>query len=371
MSFLDRISQYDPATVADQLTAATPADVDRALGRQWLTEEDYLALLSPAAAERLEDLARRAHALTRRQFGNAIVLFTPTYISNYCCNACKYCSFAHHLGIAREQLDADGIRAEAAAIAATGMRHILMLTGEDPGHASIEYLESAVRILGEYFSSIAIEIYPLDEDGYRRLIHAGVDGLTVYQEAYDRGVYKQMHPRGPKSRYEWRIEAMDRAATAGIRQVTVGALLGLADPRSESFFTGLHARYLARTYPGTEVGASFPRLRPLVASFEPPFAVPDRLLVQMLTAFRIWMPEAAITMTTRESRDFRDHVLPLGVTKMSAGVSTAVGGHLHEDAATQFEIDDTRSVEQVQGDLLDLGYQPVMHDWHHDLVERH
>lgn len=347
----------------------TERDVVSALNATRVDSNGLLALMSPAASELLEQCAQRAHELTRRHFGGVVQLFTPLYISNYCQNACKYCSFARQYRIERRHLESDEIRAECTQIAATGMRHVLLLTGEARTPASPEYIAGAAAIAGEFFSSIAIEVYPLHEKEYAAVAAAGVDGLTIYQEVYDRPTYAVMHEGGPKSDYEFRLAAPERACRAGIRSLTIGPLLGLADPIREVFMAAQHLSYIQRTYPSVELSISLPRMRPLVADFPIDYPVSDKLFVQLLTALRIAFPTVGITVSTRESRAFRDAILPMGVTKMSAGVSTAVGGRSGGHASTaQFEIADTRTVEQMRSELQHMGYQPVMHDWHHGML---
>ncbi len=367
MTFADIIQRWRSFDIAGYLASVDRNRVERVLAKKRLDELDFLTLLSDAACDMLEPMAQRAHALTRHHFGNVVQLFTPLYISNYCDNACLYCSFARQYRIARRHLAPDEIEAEAERIAATGMRHILLLTGESRGKSSPRYLEDAVGVCRRHFSSIGIEVYPLAADEYAALVEAGVDALTLYQEVYDRATYGRLHAGGPKQDYEWRLQAPERACEARMRAVTVGALLGLADHRSEAFHVALHLRYLQRTYPGVEVAVSLPRIRPLVSTFPIEHGVDDRRFVQLLTAFRIFHPTAGITISTRESRQFRDSSLPLGVTRMSAGVSTAVGGRASEGSTTQFEISDTRDVAEMRADLLRMGYQPVMHDWHYSL----
>jgi 2-iminoacetate synthase len=329
---------------------------------------DFLALLSDTATPYLEAMAQQACILTRKHFGNVIFMFTPMYISNYCENRCRYCSFAAQHTIERRQLGFEEIEEEAKKIAATGMRHILVLTGEARHKATIEYVLEALTIISRYFSSVGIEIYPLEEEEYGQCIARGVDSLTIYQELYDEQIYHQLHQGGPKDNYQFRLDAPERACRKAIHTVTVGSLLGLHDYRIESFFTLLHARYLQSRYPGTDIAISLPRLRPLVTDFYRSCALTDRQFVQLLCALRLCMPTAGITISTRESASFRNSLLPLGVTKMSAGVSTAVGGNSENPSTTQFEIADTRSLEQMKADLLSLGYQPVLHDWNSALL---
>jgi 2-iminoacetate synthase len=369
MPFTEILEKYETFDFDAFCAAVTPSHLERVINKPRLTELDYLALLSPAASapDILELMACRARDVTMSRFGGVILLFTPLYVSNICDNRCLYCSFAHQNKIKRRHLSVDEVRVEASRIAATGLRHILMLTGESRRAASVEYLRECVSVLREYFSSISIEIYPLDESEYFELVEAGADGLTIYQESYDRGVYASLHEGGPKADFEYRLLAPERGCAAGMRHAAVGALLGLARPMRETFFSGLHARYIAERYPSVEVSISFPRLRPQAGEFEPEFCVDDRAFVQYMTAFRLFMPSAGITVSTRESASFRDAILPLGPTKMSAGVSTAVGQSTGKVSDAQFEIADGRSVEEMQKNLLSKGFQPVMVDWNYIL----
>jgi 2-iminoacetate synthase len=370
MSFLSFVTAYDKFDFAVYLASQTPETIAAVLSRETLTEKDFLALLSDAAAPFLEKMAHKAQALTLSRFGKVVFVFTPLYISNHCDNGCAYCSFARQRNIARRHLSLDEIGTAAAGIRSSGIRHVLMLTGESRGTATTEYCETAVRLLRGRFSSVAIEIYPLTEEEYGRIIAAGADGLTIYQETYDQERYLALHRGGPKQDYGFRLEAPERACRQGMRAVTVGALLGLSDPLRDAFFAGLHAEYLQRNFPDVEVSLSFPRLRPLVAEFKEGTAVPDRRLAQMIAASRLFLPSVGITLSTRESASFRSAALPLGVTRMSAGVSTAVGGHSSPEGTPQFEIADTRTVDQVKKDLLDIGFQPVMHDWNTNYIAR-
>ena len=331
--------------------------------------EDFLILLSDAGGECLDLLAQKASATTRRSFGNSIILFTPLYIANYCQNSCAYCSFAKTQSIVRRQLTFDEIRREAEAIGNTGIRHVLVLSGEAPTITTFEYLTRSLEIISGYFSSVGIELYPLQEQEYGFLISTGlIDSLTLYQETYDEAVYRQLHPAGPKSDYEFRLEAPDRACRQQIHAVTIGALLGLSDVRKEAYALAIHAQYLQNTYPGVELSLSFPRLRPMVSDFKAHTKVTDRQLVQLMCAFRLLFPSAGITLSTRESIKFRDGVMRLGITKVSAGVSTAVGGHGLAPSTAQFEIADTRSVAAMKNDLRAAGFQPVTQDWNMKLT---
>ena len=363
MSFLPEALRLVREPLEERLRATTEADVSRILGRERISENDFLALLSPAAGACLEALASRAKDLTERHFGRTISLFTPLYVSNHCANRCRYCGFAATNTIPRSKLTIAEVRAEGEAIAATGLRQILLLTGEAPHTAGVPYLEDCVRVLRPLFPSIAIEVFPMETKDYARLIQAGVDSLTVFQETYDPTLYADLHPAGPKRNYAFRLDTPQRGAEAGMRVVNIGALLGLTEWRRELFVTGLHAAWLQKNYPGVDVAMSLPRMRPHAGDFEPACVVSDRDLVQAMTALRLFLPRLSITISTRETPGFRDSILPLGVTRMSAGVSTAVGGHAKPAETGQFEISDGRSVAEVCRMLRAKGYQPVFKDW--------
>jgi 2-iminoacetate synthase len=334
------------------------------LQKETLSASDFYTLLSPAAEKFLETMAQKAHRITINQFGRTILLFTPMYLSNYCENHCLYCGFKAGNAIKRKQLSYEEVEKEAKRISETGLKHILILTGEATNIATVDYLKKCCAILSNYFTSIAIEIYPLSMEDYRVLIDAGVDSLTIYQETYHELLYDALHVKGPKKDYRFRLDTPERGCEAGIRSVNIGALLGLDEWRREAFFTGLHADYLQNTYPEVEVSISFPRMRPHAGDYNPEFPVSDRNLVQIILAMRLFMPRAGITISTRENAAFRNNILPLGVTKMSAGSTTVVGGHTTEDNDTgQFEISDERSVEQMAASLRESGFQPVYKDW--------
>lgn len=334
----------------------------------------FLSLISPEAKDSLEELARKARAITLNNFGRAIQLYTPLYLSDYCVNECVYCGFNANNKIRRRKLTLEEVEREARAIHATGLRHILILTGDSRQLSPIAYIKECVTLLRRYFSSISIEIYALTEDEYAELVAAGVDGLTIYQETYDEELYARLHPSGPKTDYHFRLEASERGARAGMRNVNIGVLLGLNDWRKDVYAMALHAHRLERKFPAVEIGVSLPRLRPffkeenrdLFSSFSR-FEVTDKDLVQIIVAFRICMPRLGISISTREAPTLRDNLIGLGVTRMSAGSTTRVGGrtieYLDEINPGQFEIADRRSVAEIVLMLEAKGYQPVMKDW--------
>jgi len=343
----------------------TGAAIERSLAKDKLGALDFLTLLSPRAAGYLEPMAQKAHQLTVQHFGRTIQMFIPLYISNHCTNHCAYCGFNHNNPILRRKLTIEQIEEEAQAIARTGMQHVLLLTGEAPHLTPMSYLVEAARCLKRYFASVAIEVYPLAVEEYRQLQEAGVDGMTLFQETYNQEVYRRVHPAGKKRDYHWRLNAPERAAQGGMRVVNIGPLLGLAEPRSEIFFTALHARYLEGNYLDTEVAVSLPRFNEAEGDFQPDYLVNDKTFVQFMTALRLFLPRAGLTISTRESAAFRDRILPLGATRYSAGSSTGVGGYteIRVEQTPQFEITDDRSVEEVATAIAALGYQPVYKDW--------
>ncbi|MBM7867488.1 2-iminoacetate synthase ThiH [Heliobacterium gestii] len=364
-SFYEQIEAYEGFDFARFLEGVSLRQVDGVLNKDYLSPHDFLALLSPAAAERLEAMAQKAHRLTRQHFGRVIQLYTPIYLANYCVNRCVYCNFNHRNDIERRQLTTAEIEGEAEAIAATGLRQILLLTGEKPGKDALDYLINAVEIVRNHFTAVGIEVNPMDVAAYCRLAEAGVDSLTIYHETYDRAVYDRLHPAGPKKDYRWRLDAPERGCQAGFRAVNIGALLGLNHWPSEAFFTGLHASYLQNKYLGAEIGIAVPRIKAGPGAYQPESPVFDQDLVQILLAFRLFMPRAGISLSTREPAELRDHLLPLGITRMSAGSVTAVGGHIDENADDgQFRVSDERSVDAVREMLIAKGYQPVHQDWH-------
>lgn len=363
MSFIEIVEQYQNFDFNSFFKNVTDEDITRAIGQVRLTPLDYLTLLSPKAENHLEEIAQKAHQLTVQNFGHTMQLFTPLYVANYCVNHCRYCSFNTNNELHRMQLTLEEVDAESKVIAKSGLKHILLLTGESRKYSSVSYIKDCVHILKQYFSSIGIEVYPLKQEEYDELAEAGVDGFTMFQETYDQEAYAYLHPAGPKRIYPFRLDAPERACKAKMRSVNIGALLGLSEWRKEAFLTGLHADYLQRYYPDVEVAISTPRMRPHLGGFQPDIEVTDKNLVQYITAFRLFMPRGGITISTRESAIFREKLVKLGVTKMSGGSCTTVGGHLHPDETGQFEIADERSVAEMSKMLYAQGYQPVFKDW--------
>lgn len=364
-TFQEFLQAWPAERRADGAGKATSAHVLAVLDKDILQPADFLALLSPAAAPHLEAMARRAHDLTLRYFGRAVNIFTPLYISDVCTNQCRYCGFNARNKQPRRHLSVDEAYAEAKAIADMGFQHILLLTGDARKLSSPEYIASVARRIKPLFASIGIEVYSLTEEEYALLVDAGVDSMTMFQETYNPERYAWLHPVGPKHDYAFRLNAPQRAARGGIRSLGVGALLGLESFEQDAFATGLHAWWLQRRFPGVDVSVSIPRICPHEGDFDVQHAVDDRHLVQYVTAVRCFLPRAGITCSSRESAFMRDHLVPLGVTRVSAGVSTAVGGRATEDKHNpgQFEITDRRSLEAMSSALAGMGYQAVLKDW--------
>jgi 2-iminoacetate synthase len=361
------------AVAAQQAENAGREDVRRALGKSVLNEDDFILLTSPAASLELESLAERAQSETLRRFGKAKQLFAPLYLGNYCTNGCVYCGFHAGPGIKRVALSPDEIEMELKALAATGLRQVLLLTGDAPKRTGGTYIAQAVDIAARYFPTVGIEVQALTLEEYAQIAKAGANSMTMFQETYDQRLYSRLHPAGPKRVFANRLDAPQRALTAGIRQVNFGVLLGLGDWRFDVFMMAAHARFLQRRFPEAETAFSLPRLRPISErkngdapgqSFVPS-PVRDRDFVQALTALRCFVPQAGITLSTRESAFMRDKLLPLGVTKISAGVCTGVGGYARPEPekTVQFVIDDERSVDEMRVSLEKLGFQPVFSDW--------
>ena len=344
----------------------TETDVKRALAAEYLSIEDFAALLSPTAEPFLEQMAAKATIETRKHFGNSVYLFTPLYIANYCENYCVYCGFNCHNKIRRARLDKDGIRREMEAIAKTGMEEILILTGESRKMSDVEYIGEACSIAHEYFKNVGIEVYPMNTDEYKYLHEHGADYVTVFQETYNSDKYETLHLAGHKRIFPYRLNAQERAIRGGMRGVAFAALLGLDDFRKDAFAAGVHAYLIQRKYPHAEISFSCPRLRPIINNDKiNPKDVHERQLLQVMTAFRIFMPFAGLTISTRERAGFRDNVVGMCATKISAGVSTGIGSHTEEESLgdNQFEISDDRTLEQVCDAIRSRGLQPVMNDY--------
>lgn len=351
----------------------TADDVKSALEHERCTVEDFKALLSPSAEPFLEQMAEKARLETRKHFGNTVYLFTPLYIANYCENYCIYCGFNCYNDIKRMKLNKEQIEHEMKVIADSGMEEILILTGESRSKSSIEYIGEACKLARKYFRMIGIEIYPVNTEEYKYLHECGVDYVTVFQETYNSERYEQLHLMGHKRVFPYRFDAQERALMGGMRGIACSALLGLSDFRKDALASALHVYYLQRKYPHAEISLSCPRLRPIVNNAEiNPLDVHEKQLCQVLCAYRIFLPFCGITVSSRESESFRNGIVKICATKISAGVSTGIGDHESKytgkenssaEGDEQFEISDGRSFKQMYSDMSDEGLQPVLNDY--------
>lgn len=363
---MGHMESYDPA-------AYTAQDVRAALQHDNCSVEDFKALLSPAAEPFLEQMAQKARLETRKHFGNTVYLFTPLYIANYCENYCVYCGFNCYNHINRMKLNMEQIEHEMQVIAESGMEEILILTGESRSESDVTYIGEACKLARKYFRMVGLEIYPVNTDEYAYLHQCGADYVTVFQETYDPVRYEQLHLSGHKRVWPYRFEAQERALRGGMRGVAFSALLGLADFRKDALASALHVYYLQRKYPHAEMSLSCPRLRPIVNNDKiNPQDVGEKQLCQILCAYRIFLPFAGITVSSRESARFRNGIVRIAATKISAGVSTGIGDHeskyTGKDTGSQagdeqFEIDDNRSLDAMYQDMAGQGLQPVLNDY--------
>ena len=360
---MDRVIAEMNSYDADIYTAK---DVKEALAAETCSVDNFKALLSPAALPFLEEIAQKAQKETRKHFGNSVAIFTPLYIANYCENYCVYCGFNCHNKIKRAQLNAEEIEKEMQAIAETGLEEVLILTGESPNKSSVEYIGEACKIAKKYFKLIGLEVYPMDSKDYAYLHECGADFVTVFQETYNSDKYKTLHLGGRKRIFPYRLNAQERAIMGGMRGVGFAALLGLDDFRKDALATGMHAYLLQKKYPHAEIAFSCPRLRPIINNDKiNPKDVHEPQLLQIICAYRIFMPFASITISTRECERFRDNIIQIAATKISAGVNVGIGGHSQEEEKgdEQFEISDGRSVDEIYHMIGDNGMQPVMTDY--------
>lgn len=363
---MDQMNTYD-------YSKYTAFDVKKALEHETCSIEDFKALLSPAAEPFLEEMATRARNETGKHFGNTVYLFTPLYIANYCENYCVYCGFNCYNHISRMKLTMEQIEREMKIIADSGMEEILILTGESRGQSGVEYIGEACKLARKYFRMVGLEIYPVNTDEYRYLHECGADYVTVFQETYDTDKYETLHLMGHKRVWPYRFDAQERALMGGMRGVAFSALLGLSDFRKDALASALHVYYLQRKYPYAEMSLSCPRLRPIINNEKiNPLDVHEKQLCQILCAYRIFLPFVGITVSSRESAQFRNGIVKIAATKVSAGVSTGIGDHESkysgkeadgQQGDEQFEIDDSRSLKKMYYDISEEGLQPVLNDY--------
>ncbi|HHC7215872.1 TPA: 2-iminoacetate synthase ThiH [Vibrio parahaemolyticus] len=370
MSFYDRFQQLDWDDISMSIYAKTAQDVERALAKPKRDLEDFKALISPAAEPYLEQMAKLSYSLTRKRFGNTMSLYIPLYLSNLCANACTYCGFSMENRIKRRTLNRDEVEAEIDAIKRMKFDSVLLVTGEHETKVGMKYFREMVPIIKQRFNYLAMEVQPLDQDEYAELKTLGLDAVMVYQETYHPKTYAQHHLRGNKMDFRYRLETPDRLAKAGIDKIGIGALIGLEEWRTDCFFAAAHLDYLERTYWQSRYSISFPRLRPCAGNtsasgLQPKSVMTDKQLVQLICAYRLFNPEVELSLSTRESPQFRDNVLPLGITSMSAASKTQPGGYATEEVELeQFEISDERSAASVEDMIRAKGFDPVWRDWH-------
>ncbi|HHU59082.1 MAG TPA: 2-iminoacetate synthase ThiH [Bacteroidales bacterium] len=364
MSFYKEFRRYNWEEVRRSIYRKTPAEVERALGKDWPDLEDFKALLSPAADAFLEPMAQQSAALTRRRFGRTMQLYLPLYLSNFCENRCVYCGFSGSNPIRRKVLNEEEILAEVRTIKQEPFRHLLLVTGEAPQKAGTAYLEQVLRLLQPAFSQLSLEVQPLDTDDYTRLAEARLHAVYVYQETYKEAAYPQYHPFGRKANFRYRLETPDRLGAAGIRKVGLGTLIGLEDWRTEAWFTALHLQYLRRRYWQSRYSLSFPRLRPFAGEgFQPRVLTNERDLTQLICAYRLFDADVELSLSTRERPAYRDGVVPLGITALSAGSKTGPGAYSGNHELEQFAVNDARSPREVAEMLRRQGFEPVWKDW--------
>ena len=358
--FSEELAKYDWEETTRQIQHKRPADVETALGKEHLTLDDFMALISPAAAAYLEPMARLSRRYTQERFGKTISMYIPMYITNSCTNSCIYCGFNHHNKFDRVILTMEQIEDECKAIRALGpFENLLLVTGENPRAAGVDYIEQALKVCRPYFNNLTIEVMPLASEDYYRLTQSGLNGVVCFQETYNRANYNIYHPAGMKSKFEWRVNGFDRMGQAGVHKIGMGVLIGL-----EEWRTDVHLQYLRKHYWKTRYSVNFPRMCPSEGHFQPNVVMTDRELAQLTFAFRIFDHDVDISFSTREKPSFRNHIATLGATSMSAGSKTDPGGyHTYPQSLEQFSVSDERTPAQVEADIRREGYEVVWKDW--------
>ncbi len=368
-SFKDIFYQHNWKEVKDSIYSKTESDVIRALNRDRINLEDFKALISPAALPYLEQMAALSNQITQKRFGKTIQMYIPIYLSNECQNICTYCGFSLDNKIKRITLTEAQILKEIEVIKSFGYDHILLVTGESHKNVGIDYFKRVMPLFSSNFSHISMEVQPLEEEDYRELISLGLNTVLVYQETYNADEYKNHHLKGKKSNFLYRLETPERLGRAGIHKIGLGILIGLEDWRTDSFFTALHLNYLEKAYWQTKYSISFPRLRPAEGFLKPKVEMNEKELVQLICAYRIFDEEVELSISTRENEKFRDNIIRLGITSISAGSKTNPGGYsLEEDSLEQFEINDERTPSQIAARIKVLGYEPLWKDWDRNFI---
>jgi 2-iminoacetate synthase len=363
MTFYDIALKLNWEQLGEEIHSKSAWDVERALQKNKMDLEDFKALVSPAAEPYLEIMAAKSREATQKRFGKTIQFYIPLYLSNQCLNHCIYCGFSHKNKIHRIILTDEEIKAEVEVIKNMGYEHILLLTGESPQHAGVDYLEHAMQLIMPHFKQISLEVQPLSTEDYARLRKSGLHGVYIYQETYHLERYSHYHPAGMKKDYRWRIETPDRLAQAGVHKIGLGALLGLEDWRIEALFLATHLRYLEKNYWKSKYSLSFPRMRPHEGGFQPTYPISDKQFAQMIWAFRLFDNDVEISLTTRESEAFRNNMISLGITSMSAGSKTEPGGYTKKEELEQFSTNDNRNPKELLKTIHQHGYEVVWKDW--------
>lgn len=368
--FAEIIDQYDWETTIQDIESHSLQDVDYLLQKvefsnHGLTTDDLGILLSPSASYRLEEMAQLSKKITDKRFGKTVSLYIPMYVGNACTNKCVYCGFNHDNDFKRTILSLEEIENECKEIRKLGpFENLLIVAGEYPSKCGIDYLEKVLKTCRPFFHNLSIEVQPMKSENYYRLTKSGLNGVVCFQETYNRKAYSKYHPRGMKSHFDWRLNGFDRMGEAGLHKIGLGALLGLEDWRGEAMMIGRHLRYLQKKYWRSKYSLNFPRLRPSESGYKPNFIVSDKDIVQLSCAFRIFDPDLDISFSTRENSNFRDSLIGLGLTSMSAGSRTEPGGYSHPDEALeQFEINDSRKPSEIELAIKSRGYYPVWKDW--------
>ncbi len=363
--FYDELKQYDWNDTTRAIASKTARDVEIALGKEHLSIDDFMALISPAGAAYIEPMAQLSHRYTMERFGKTISLYIPLYVSNACTNQCVYCGFNHNNPLKRVTLTMEQVKAECEAIRKLGpFENLLIVSGEFPSLNGVDYLEKVLQVARPYFNNLTIEVMPMKEKDYYRLTQSGLNGVVCFQETYNEANYKKYHPRGMKSIYEWRVNGFDRMGMAGVHKIGMGVLIGLEDWRTDVTMMARHLRYLRKNYWKTRYSINFPRMCPAEGGYHPSVIMNDRELAQLTFAFRIFDHDIDISYSTREKPSFRANMMKLGVTSMSAGSKTEPGGYVSTpDALEQFEVSDDRTPLQVAQEIRDLGYEAVWKDW--------
>ncbi len=367
--FRKEFDKYNWNEISQSIYSKKEKDVLNALSKEKINLEDFKALISPAALPYLEQMAIKSQRITQKRFGKTIQMYAPIYLSNECQNICTYCGFSLDNKIRRKTLNGTEILKEILAIKKLGYDHILIVTGEANKTVGMDYFKNALKIIQPHFSHISMEVQPLEQKDYEELLNSGVNTILVYQETYHKEEYKKHHPKGKKSNFYYRLDTPDRIGKAGMHKIGIGALFGLEDWRADSFYTALHLQYLERTYWQSKYSISFPRLRPFSGGLEPKVEMTDKDLVQLICAYRILDEEVELSMSTRESEVFRNNIIKLGITSISAGSKTNPGGYeVEPQSLEQFEISDERSPAEIASLIQRSGYEVVWKDWDRSFI---